>query len=301
MHAETSQDPSPALQISVQPFCGPFGAQVLDVDASREFGAATTAALKTAIDRHLVVVLRDQKLTAADLVRYTASYGEVSPSVPNAYLLPEEPRVTVLSNILDDQGRNIGLADAGPYWHTDGLYYPEPHAYTLLYALEIPMAGDQPLGDTQFVSTAAAYDALPEDMKMRLDGMQAVHNVARRYAGDRMKGSTRAPLTAEQRARNPDRIHPVIRTHPRTGRKCIYVDETYTERIVGLPPAQSDRLLADLLQHCVQPQFYHRHQWRVGDLVVWDNCAMQHKSTFDYALPQRRLMYRTTVQGSIPR
>jgi len=301
MPVETSQDRSPTVQVPVRPFSGPFGAEVLHVEASREFDAATTAALKAAIDRHLVVVLRDQKLTAADLVRYTASYGEVSPSVPNAYLLPEEPRVTVLSNILDGNGRNIGLADAGPYWHTDGLYYPEPHAYTLLYALEVPMANGQPLGDTQFVSTADAYDALPADMKARLAGLQAVHNVARRYAGDRMKGSTRAPLTAEQRARNPDRIHPVIRTHPRTGRKCIYVDETYTERIVGLPSAESDRLLADLLQHCVQPQFYHRHKWRVGDLVVWDNCATQHKSTFDYALPQRRLMYRTTVQGSIPR
>ena len=286
--------------VATQRFDAPFGAEVLNVDASRRFDEATVAGLKAAIDRHLVIVLRDQRLTPADLVRFTASFGEVSPSVPHAYLLPAQPEVTVLSNILDGDGRNIGLADAGPYWHTDGLYYAEPHAYTLLYSIEIPTADGRSLGDTQFTSSADAYDALDDATKRRLVGLRAVHSLSRRYAGDRMKNSTRGPLTAEQRARNPDRIHPVVRTHPRTGRKCLYVDETYTERIEGLPAAESEALLAELLAHCVQPRFYHRQSWRVGDLVVWDNCAMLHKSTFDYALPQRRLLYRTTVQGTVP-
>ena len=96
-------------------------------------------------------------------------------------------------------------------------------------------------------------------------------------------------LTAEQKAKNPDRVHPVIRTHPHTGRKCIYVDETYTDHIVGVPPDASRALLAELHEHCIQPRFYYRHRWQARDLVVWDNCATQHKSTFDYALPQRRV------------
>ena len=162
------------------------------------------------------------------------------------------------------------------------------------------IAGGKPLGDTQFLSTAAAYDALPADMKVQLQGLDAVHSLAQRYAGNRMQGSTRKQLTAEQKAKNPDRVHPVIRTHPNTGRKCIYVDETYTDHIAGIPAATSRALLAGLHAHCIQPQFYYRHQWRAGDLLVWDNCATQHKSTFDYALPQRRLLYRTTVKGTVP-
>ena len=137
-------------------------------------------------------------------------------------------------------------------------------------------------------------------MKTKLRGLRAVHSISKRYEGDRMKGSTRKTLTPEQKAQNPDHVHPVIRTHPHTGRKCIYVDETYTTGIVGLPDTEARALLAGLLEHCTQPQFYYRHQWRVGDLLVWDNCAVQHKSTFDYALPQRRLLYRTTVKGGVP-
>lgn len=293
-------DTSIAPRIGVTPFDAPFGAAITNVDASRELDATTVGALKEAIDRHLVIVLRGQEISADDLVRFTASFGAVAGTVPNAFLHQDNPAVMIVSNIVDANGRNIGLADAGPYWHTDGLYSPEPHAYTLLYALEIPGGSDKSFGDTQFVSTAAAYDALSAELKNQLHGMQAVHNLANRYAGNRMQGSTRDQLTAEQKAKNPDRIHPVIRTHPATGRKCIYVDETYTDRIVGMPAAESRALLAELHSHCTQPQFYYRHQWQVGDLLVWDNCATQHKSTFDYALPQRRLLYRTTVKGTVP-
>jgi taurine dioxygenase len=289
-----------ASTASLQPFNAPFGAEVLNVDASREFDDETVSALKDAIDRHLGIVLRNQRLSAADLVRFTASFGEVSESVAGAFLLDENPAITVVSNILDERGRNIGLSDAGPYWHTDGLYYKEPHAYTLLYALEVPHENGAPRGDTQFVSTGHAYDALPDEMKGKLQGLQAVHNISQRYAGDRMKGSTRKKLTDEQKAQNPDRIHPVIRTHPHTGRKCIYVDETYTTGIVRLPDDEARALLDQLRDHCIQPAFYYRHHWRAGDLLVWDNCAVQHRSTFDYALPQRRLLYRTTVKGGVP-
>ena len=295
----TIETPTPS-SVALQPFNAPFGAEVINFDASRKFDAATVGALKDAINRNLVIALRNQRLSPADLVRFTGSFGEISESVPNAYLHRENPAVMIVSNILDENGENIGLADAGPYWHTDGLYYEEPHAYTLLYALEIPTADGKPLGDTQFVSTADAYDALPDSMKAELQGLRAMHNLSQRYAGDRMRNSTRKELTAEQKAKNPDRVHPAIRTHPHTGRKCIYVDETYTVGIAGLPDTQARALLDRLRDHCTQPRFYYRHQWRAGDLLVWDNCAIQHKSTFDYALPQRRLLYRTTVKGGVP-
>lgn len=286
--------------IELKPFKAPFGAEVVNVDAAQKFDAATIRALKDAINQKLVIVLRNQQLAPEDLVRFTASFGQVSDTVPNAFLHKDNAAVMIVSNILDDNGKNIGLADAGPYWHTDGLYYDKPHAYTLLYALEVPAADGKTFGDTQFVSTADAYDALPDAMKAELDRLKAVHNLGKRYAGDRMRNSTRGELTAEQKARNPDRIHPVIRTHPNTGRKCIYVDETYTAGIEGIPEPEARALLDKLREHCMQPRFYYRYQWRAGDLLVWDNCATQHKSTFDYALPQRRLMYRTTVEGGVP-
>jgi len=297
---ESASPPATDNALAVTRFDAPFGAEVINVDASHILDATTVAALKHAINQNLVIVLRDQRLSADDLVRFTTSFGEVSESVPNAFLHTQNPAVMIVSNILDEHGRNIGLADAGPYWHTDGPYYQEPHAYTLLYALEVPVLNERPLGDTQFVSTADAYDALPETMKARLQGLKAIHNLSKRYAGNRMHNSTRKELTAEQRARNPDRIHPVIRTHPNTGRKCIYVDETYTTGICDMPDDKARGILNRLLDHCTQPQFYYRHQWRAGDLLVWDNCATQHKSTFDYALPQRRLLYRTTVKGGEP-
>ena len=289
---------SPLLGLSL--FDAPFGAEVVNLDAAREFDTATVRALKDAIDQKLVIVLRNQQLSPHDLVRFTASFGQVSDTVPNAYLHTDSRAVMIVSNILDENGKNIGLADAGPYWHTDGLYYEKPHAYTLLYALEVPAGDGKTLGDTQFISTADAYDALPDALKAHLQGLKAVHNLSKRYAGERMRNSTRGQLTAEQKAANPDRIHPVIRTHPNTGRKCIYVDETYTVGIEGMPDAEARALLDRLLEHCMQPRFYHRYQWRAGDLLVWDNCATQHKSTFDYALPRRRLMYRTTVEGAVP-
>jgi len=288
------------MTISIRPFDGPLGAEVLGVDASHPLPPEAVEAVKAALDERTVAVLRNQKITAPQMVTFTASLGELAKSVLK-YAHKDAPEVSVLSNILDENGEHIGVPDAGGYWHTDGVYYREPHAYTLLYALEVPHdAAGRPLGSTQFVNVIAAYEALAPDMKEKLSALRAVHRLTRVYEPERMAKSTRKRLTEEQKAAYPDRDHPVIRTHPRTGRKCLYVNETYTDSFVGVPYEEGRKLLETLWRHCVEQTFYYLHEYRVGDLVIWDNCATQHKATFDYALPQRRLLYRTTVKGTIP-
>jgi taurine dioxygenase len=153
----------------------------------------------------------------------------------------------------------------------------------------------RPLDDTNFASVSAAYDALPQAMKKRLEGLQAVQSFAQHLAktgGTGVKKDIYAAVKA-----SPETIHPVVRMHPVNGRRCIYVTEGYTSRIVGLPEDESRDLIAELAAHCVKPEFTYRHNWRQHDLVMWDNCSTQHKATFDYPASASRLMHRTTVIG----
>jgi taurine dioxygenase len=174
----------------------------------------------------------------------------------------------------------------------------EPSRCSLLYAVEVPMQDGQPRGDTVFASTAAAYDALSPEMKARLQGLRAVHSYAYRYYKLTDAGKERPRLSEEQTARTPDVVHPVVATHPRTGRKCLFVNEGFTTKIVGMAEDESRRLLDELFAHVRKPQFLYRHKWAVGDLLMWDNVSTQHFAVADYKLPLRRRMQRTTVTGT---
>jgi taurine dioxygenase len=166
---------------------------------------------------------------------------------------------------------------------------------SLLYALEIPLDDNgQPLGDTLFASTAHAYDTLPEPTRRRIDGLIAVHTFSKRNAKVRQ--------AAGANARVDDRTfeevtHPVVRPHPVTGRKCLFINEFFTSRILDIPEHESSRLIAELSAHVIREGVIYRHRWRVGDLVMWDNNSTQHLAIGDYALPQRRMMHRTTLKG----
>jgi taurine dioxygenase len=179
-----------------------------------------------------------------------------------------------------------------------------------LYALEVPVKDGRPLGDTSFASTTAAYEALSDDMKRRIEGLKNVHSY-RYYRAknieaqkeERARGGRviqEHVLTEEQLKSVPDVETPVVRTHPVTKRKGLFVNEAHTSHIVGMAKDESERLLGELYRHIVKPEFIYTHSWRPGDLLMWDNAAVQHKATFDYDLPLRRLMYRTTVRGSAP-
>lgn len=285
--------------ITATPLAAPFGAELSGVDLSRPLDAPTVAAIRKALDDHQLVVFRGQQISAPELVTFSRHFGDIALSA-HKYSHPDAPEAYVISNIVDERGENIGLAEAGPAWHTDGVYFEKPHAYTLFYAVEVPHDNETALGDTQFASAANACDALSAADREHIARLRAVHSITRPRQAERLGTRKRKPLTPEQLAKNPDRDHPVVRTHPRTGRKCIFVNETYTERIVDMPESESRALLDRLQAHIVSRDFYYRHSWKVGDLVICDNCALQHKSTLDYTLPRRRMLYRTTVKGEVP-
>jgi taurine dioxygenase len=204
--------------------------------------------------------------------------------------------------VTDEKGNLIGLADAGRVcvWHTDMSYLEKPSRGSMLYALEVPQKDGIALGDTLFADTAAAYDALSDAMKRRLQGLKAIHRMTKGYELEKKKSDKGIAYSKEQHRQNPDRAHPIVRTHPATGRKCIYLNKLVVVGIEGMPDDESEPLLEELYAHCIQPQFVYRHKWRAGDLVMWDNCSAQHLATIDYELPLRRVMHRTTLTGTVP-
>lgn len=275
-----------------------FGAEISDIDLSQDLDDAAFAAIEKIYNESGVVLFRGQRITDEQHVRFSRRLGELEIHVLKEYVKPRNPELYVLSNIVEN-GKPVGIKDAGNYWHTDLSYTRAPSRGSIMYALEVPHAADgTPLGDTQFASTAAAYDALPEKMKERLASLKAVHRFWDRYIRERKAAGSDVVISDERRAGTPDVVHPIVRTHPFTGRKCIYVNEGFTIGIVGMADKEAQDLLKYLYAHCTQPQFTYRHSWKVGDLVMWDNCATLHRATVDFRLPQRRLMQRTTLKGT---
>ena len=276
-----------------------IGVEIFDIDLSLDIDQDTFDKIVDAFHQHAVVVFRGQKLLTADQqIAFSRRFGDLDVNVRSEFNKDGRPEVLILSNITRD-GKPIGVVDAGRYWHTDLCYLTRPARATLIHALEVPMSGAEPLGDTLYSSMTAAYDALANDMKQRLAGLKAVHSY--RYTYEKKAADFKLRPKLAERGTDwipPDVVHDVVRVHPYTGRKCLYVNEGYTTRIVGLPANESDELLQELKAHAVQPRFQYTHKWNVGDLIMWDNCSTQHKAVPNYALPQRRLMERTTVLGA---
>ncbi|HTU53193.1 MAG TPA: TauD/TfdA family dioxygenase [Acetobacteraceae bacterium] len=284
-----------------------FGVEIAGVDLAAPLDEPTFRAIEEAFFGAEVAVLRNQRIKPAEQRAFVRRFGTLEQHVRKESLLASYPEILVVSNVLDEAGRPIGAQDAGRFWHSDLSYKAEPSLLSALYAIEVPMGPEGPLGDTEFASATAAYAALPEPMRRRLAGLRCVHSYAFYRARNRAaQAQERAAggraviepaLSAEQLRLVPDVEMPVVLTHPVTGRPGLFVNEAHTSRIVGLPPEEGQALLAELCAHLLRPEFRYRHRWREGDLLLWDNCAVQHKATFDYDLPLRRLMHRITVRG----
>jgi taurine dioxygenase len=297
------QEPAvPATPFKIDYPDAPLGAEISGIDLAQDMDDATFREIERVFLERSVIWFRGQKLTPEQHVRFSRRFGEVEVPVNRQYSLPAQPEIYIVSNIVKNE-RNIGNADAGRVWHTDSSYMKVPSRCSLLYALEVPHDdGGKPLGDTLFASMTAAYDALPGEVKGRTHELKGVHNYTQQYerrlAKVKAQGGQREELTQDLKAKVPDVVHPVIRTHPETGRKCVYVNGAFVIGIPGIGGEEGIRLRDYLIEHSTQPRFVYRHQWRVGDLLIWDNCATQHLAIADYALPQQRLMYRTTVKGT---
>ena len=283
--------------ITVIPSGAAVGAEIRGVDLSRPVGPDTFAQIEAALHEHGAVWFRDQKLDDAQQKAFSLLWGDELDIHPlRKFAKPGYPEVFVLSNILDVSGNPVGAVDAAQYWHSDLSYSTHPSRVSILQAIEIPMQDGMPLGETEFASTAAAWDALPADMQHRLLGLKAAHLAQKPKSG----GHFVKPLDSDTQSRLQEVVHPLVRTHPFTGRKCLYVNHGFTTHIVGLPPAESDRLLQELFDFIVQPRFMFVHRWAVGNVLVWDNCSTIHQGVGNYKLPQRRLIYRTIVKGGVP-
>ena len=282
----------------IRPISPLFGAEIVEVDLSGKLDDATFSSIEAAYSEHAVLLFRGQQMTDEQHVDFSRRLGELEVHVLREFSKPEHPEVYVLSNIVEN-GKPIGIKDAVSYWHTDLSYTKSPSRGSILYSIEVPHAADgTPLGDTEFASTAAAYDNLSEEMKAKLQDLKAVHRFWDRYISSRKGAGIEVVISDERRAGLPDVVQPVIRTHSMTGRKSIYVNEGFTVGIVGMSDNESRALLEKLYAHCTQAKFRYRHKWRVGDVVMWDNCTTVHRLNVDFALPQRRLMQRTTLVGS---
>ncbi len=272
-----------------------IGAEIHDLDLAQPLSDDGFAAIESTFNERAVLCLRNQTLSEPQFIEFASRFGDIEQIFLTHYAHPQYPEILLVSNIKEN-GRDIGHADAGRVWHSDMSYTPSPPRATMLYALEVPMENGVALGSTQFASAADAYDSLPEAMKTRLQGLRAVHQVA-----GRRKRTGTGQQDNHLREQQPSVIHPVVRTHPFTGRQCLYVNKGECQAIEGLATDEALPLIDDLADHIVAPSFRYVHQWRVGDLLIWDNCSVQHLATFDYTWPQhRRLMHRITVGGTVP-
>jgi len=287
------------MTLSLRPTGAALGAEILGVDLSKPLNEETFRAIEAAWHEHEVIFFRGQDLAPEQHLAISRRFGALEHHVRQDCCKPGYPEIFVVSNIVEN-GRPIGSQDAGLFWHSDLCYKSEPSRGSLFYAREVPHdGGGRPLGDTVFASMTAAYRALPDATRRAIDGRKAVNSYLHGYYRDRNSGPRKA-LTEEQKRKTPDVEHPVVRTHPYTGKKCLFTCEGYTTRIVGMDEAQSQALLDGLFVHLKKPDFLYRHQWREGDFLIWDNCSTQHLAIPDYALPQRRRMERTTLTGTVP-
>lgn len=276
--------------LSLAPLTGTLGAEVHDVDLAR-VDTATLSSIDAALVEHGVLVFRDQRLTKADQVALARGLGEPTLAHPIVPGPDDHPEILELDAAAG--GRNAR-------WHTDVTFVVTPPRASILYGETIPAYG----GDTQWADMRAAYDrlALPlRDMVAQLDAVHRVSPLA--YWGEPFDTAlTRddAMALARKAADLPAVIHPVVRVHPETGRRNLFVNPGFTTHVVGLSRIESDGLLAMLYAHSTQPEMVYRHQWRTGDLVIWDNRCTMHYAVDDYDTAPRRVR-RVTLRGDAPR
>ena len=279
------------VRLQIVPFEAPLGAEVRGLEASLAVSAAEADALRRALDEHLVLVAREQRLDDPALMAISRLFGELDPPGPNPYgapFLPEFPEINVISNVVEN-GRPIGNLGAGEaVWHADMTYVEKPPKAALLYALEAP-EGE---GDTYFANQFAAWAALPDEDKARIEGLRCVHDSAHNSAGILRRGYRESDDPRE----TPGARQPLVRTDRATGGRALFLGRRPHAWIVGLEIEESDALLDRLWAHASDPRFVWRHRWRAGDLLVWNNLGVLHRrDAFDPTV--RRIMHRTQIKG----
>lgn len=286
------RETSPAFEVN--PVSGFIGAEILGLDLSHSPSEAVCARLRAALGEHLVLFLRDQRLDLAALKRATRIFGPLL-RVPYVEPAPQDPDVIAVLKEAEEGGISVFGGD----WHSDFSFLERPPAGSLLYGVEVPPYG----GDTLWANQVKACETLPDDLKALVNGRRAVHvgapyGVA--HAPDETVATSRSiKMRRGDPAADRERLHPVVRRHPTTGRRALFVNPIYTTRLDGLSEEESRPILERLYRHATRPEFTCRFRWAPGSLAIWDNRMTLHYAINDYD-GHRRLMYRTTFAGERP-
>ena len=275
-----------------------LGATLEGFDLSRELGSSEIQFVMQALGSHGVLRFPEQSLSGVQLKQFSMQLGDLEINVANSFQEPGHPEVMILSNLVED-GRPIGLSDAGQDWHTDMSYSRQIAFANVLYGIKIPMRDGKPLGNTEFCNMHAAYDGLPADMKRSLAGKTVLHDFNKFWEEMRRReGSSRAPLSEAQRKAKPPVSHPIFLEHPLTGRRVLYANPGYSIRIHELPEKESDEVLAFLFRHQTQPKYRYAHQWQERDVLVWEDFGTIHNAIPDYLPHEHRLIKRCQVMAT---
>jgi len=293
--ADAATLPAPASsRIEIRPLAGSFAAEVVGLDLHQPLDEADFRRIHRAHLDHHVLVFRDQRITPEQQVAFSRRFGPLQIHVLHQFQLKDHPEILIVSNIVEN-GKPVGLGDAGHFWHSDLSYVEKPSLGSMLLAQELPSEG----GDTLFADQHAAWVALPPALKQRVRNLKAEHSYLAKYEALRERSPWRPKLSDEQVAQVKPVVHPVVRTHPETGRLSLFVSEHFTTRIVGLPDDESRALLAELFDRTTRPELQYRHRWLPGDMVFWDNRSVTHLAA---GCPDhlRRRLHRTTIEGDAP-
>ena len=275
-----------------------LGATIEGLDLSKSFSPDEFDGVVRALGERGVVRFPTQKLTGRQLADFSARFGELEINVANAYQEPGIPEVMILSNMVEN-GKPIGLADAGQDWHTDMSYSSTIAFANVLYGIKIPRRGGRTLGATEFSNMHAAYDGLPAEMKLDLEGMTVLHDFNKFWEMMRReKGSKRPPLTDAQRKAKPPVSHPIFLTHPITGRRVLYANPGYAVRINELPEKESAQTLKFLFEHQLKPEYRYAFHWQEGDVLMWEDIGTIHNAVADYGPDEHRLIKRCQVMAT---
>jgi taurine dioxygenase len=267
------------------------GAEVRGADLTQQLHSSLRERLSRAFITHSVLVIRDQRLDAQQFLAAMRNFGEIFPQHNPRFAVRECPLVHYISN--QDKLEDGSVYIPGEGYHTDHSNDPVPPKATALHAIKLPAAG----GDTQFVNMYEAYEALSDAVRRRIDGRMARHVYQSRYSERKLP-----QLVGERRNTfgTANVLHPLIRTHPESGRKALYINPIRIEEIVGMGTGEALALLDELLAHAMQPRFEYRHKWQPGDTVIWDNRCLLHKANGDYPVSQVRYLYRLMLRGERP-
>ncbi len=275
-----------------------LGANVTGIDLGQPLDDRTFGAIMRALGTFGVLCFKEQDLTPVAQKAFAERFGTLEINVAaGPYTVPGLPEVMILSNVVEN-GRALGLGDAGQGWHTDMSYSKEIAFANVLYATKVPRRDGRVLGATLFANMHAAYDDLPAEMKDKLADRVAIHDFEKFWDMMRARpGSTRGPLTAEQRAKKPPVPQPIFMTHPITGRKVLYCNPGYATRIVGMDEAESRETLEYLFAHQLQEKYQYAHQWSEHDVLMWENIGTMHNAVADYTADEPRYITRCQVMA----